>query len=151
MNAESVRDLRPDPGGAPVSFAAVDIRAALASHPYRPPNYEAEDRALTALALAGNPRNVLQKLVETALDLCQAGTAGISLLETHDGVDLFRWEALAGVFAASRNNTMPRNAGPSGVCIDENATQLMYLRSDPHFVETLLVPVHCEGRPIGAL
>jgi hypothetical protein len=47
-------------------------------------------------------------------------------LEAHDGKTVFRWEALAGVFAAARNNTMPRDASPCGVCIDQNATQLMY-------------------------
>jgi len=146
---------------APVSFASVDIRASLESRPYRAPDYEAEDRALAALAtaLAENPRDMLQKLVETAIILCQADTAGISLLEHHSGVDLFRWEALAGVFASARNNTMPRQASPCGVCIDQNTTQLMYLadrffpalRSDPRFVEALLVPFHFQGRPIGTV
>jgi signal transduction histidine kinase len=151
----------PHTDNAPASFAAVDVRASLESRPYRIPNYEAEDRALAALAaeLAENPRNMLQKLVETAITLCQADTAGISLLENHAGVDLFRWEALAGVFASARNNTMPREASPCGVCIDQNTTQLMYLadrcfpalRSDPRFVEALLVPFHYQGRPIGTV
>ena len=143
------------------SFAEVDIRGALGSRPYRPPDYEAEDRALAVLAaeLAENPQNMLQKLVETALDLCRADTAGISLLETQGGVEVFRWEALAGVFASARNKTMPRKAGPSGVCLDENATQLMYLpdrcfpalRSDPRFVEALLIPFQHHGRPVGTV
>ena len=71
------------------------------------PNYEQEDRAYAALAreMADNPRNLLQKLAEVALDLCRADTAGVSLLEG----DVFRWEAVAGVFAAARGGTMPRN------------------------------------------
>jgi signal transduction histidine kinase len=161
-----VRDMTQQPvppgiGDAPVSFASVDIRAELDTRPHRPADYRAEDRALAALAaeLADTPRNMLQKLAETALDLCGADTAGISLLETHGSVDVFRWEALAGVFAGMRNHTMPRDASPCGVCIDEDAMQLMYLadrcfpalRSDPRFVEALLIPFRHQGRPVGTI
>ena len=158
---ESLPEGRSHPDDMPVPFAAVDIRSELVTRPSRPPQIEAEDRALAVLAaeLAENPRNMLQKLVETALVLCRAETAGISLLETHQGTEVFRWEALAGVFASARNNTMPRDASPCGVCIDENTTVLMYLadrcfpalRSDPRFVEALLVPFRFQGRPIGTV
>ena len=160
MHDSSVSDPR-HLDDTPAPFAVVDIRSVLASRPCRLPNYEAEDRAFGVLAaeLAEAPRNMLQKLAETALDLCHADTAGISLLEEHDGVELFRWEGLAGVFAAARNNTMPRNASPCGVCIDENATQLMYLadrcfpalRRDPRFVEILMIPFNYQGRPVGTV
>ena len=108
---------------ATASFDEVDISSVLASRPHRPPDYEAENRALAALAaeLARNPQGMLQTLVESALALCNADTAGISLLETHDGVELFRWEAIAGVFAAARNGTMPRDASPCGVTIGTHA------------------------------
>jgi signal transduction histidine kinase/ActR/RegA family two-component response regulator len=135
----------------------VDIRSELQSRPHRPPNYEAEHGALTVLAMemAENPRNMLQKLAETALDLCRADSAGISLMEG----DVFRWEALAGVFASSRNGTMPRDASPCGICIDQDATQLMHLAdrcfpalmAEPRFVEALLIPFHDHGRPIGTV
>jgi signal transduction histidine kinase len=54
---------------------------------------------------------------------------------------------------------MPRDASPCGVCIDENAPQLMYfpdrifpaLLTEPRFVEALLVPFHVEDRPIGTI
>lgn len=149
------------PDDAPVSFTSIDIRADLDDRPYRLPDYETEDRALALLAaeLAENPQNMLQKLAETALDLCRADTAGVSLLETHAGAEVFRWEALAGIHAASRNGTMPRNASPCGVCIDQDAMQLMYLpdrlfpalRSDPRFVEALLIPFRYQGQPVGTI
>ena len=93
---------------APVPLTEVDIRHELASRPYRLPDHEAEARALADLAarMADKPRDMLQGLVEVALELCDAGTAGISLLEG----DVFRWEALAGVFASKRGGTMPRDA-----------------------------------------
>ncbi len=150
-------------GSAPIrnetaaSFDDIDVRSELQSRPDRQPNYETEHAALAALAteMGENPRNTLQKLVEIALTLCKADTAGISILEGNS----FRWEALAGVFASRKNDTMPRDASPCGVCIDQNATQLMYLPdrlfpalvSEPRFVEALLVPFHHHGKPIGTV
>jgi signal transduction histidine kinase len=152
MNSDSTRD-----STATATFADVDIHAELALRPTRAPNYEREHHAFSVLSaeLADNPRNMLQKLVEVAVDLCEAHTAGISLL---DG-DVFRWEAVAGVFAGARGGTMPRSQSPCGVCIDQDATQLMHLadrcfpalRAEPRFVEALLIPFHDHGRPVGTV
>ena len=143
--------------GPTATLAEVDIRRELSSRPPRRPDSEALDVALAALAreLTENPRSMLQRLVETALDLCHADTAGLSLLEG----DLFRWEAVAGVFASYRDGTMPRAASPCGVCIDQNVTQLMHLpdrhfpalRAEPRFVEALLIPFQVRGRPVGTV
>ena len=137
-----------------VTFNEIDIRSELSARPQRTPDYAAEHRAIRVLTaeMTANPRNMLQKLVETAIDLCQADTAGISILEG----DVFRWEALAGVFAAYRGSTMPRDASPCGVCVDQNATQLMHLPdrcfpallTDPRFVEAMLIPFHDRGKPV---
>ena len=156
--AEASPPRRSDNTGEPTAtLAEVDILAQLDARPPRPPDYEKETRALAGLAaeLARNPRNMLQKLVETAVELCNADTAGLSLLEG----EIFRWEAVAGVFASFRNGTMPRAASPCGVCIDRNATQLMHLadrffpalRTEPPFVEALLIPFHVQGAPIGTV
>lgn len=146
-----------DGTGPTATLDDVDIRTDLWTRPRRLPDYESEDRALATLAreMAQNPRNMLHALVETAVELCRADTAGISLLEG----DVFRWEAVAGVFASHRNETMPREASPCGICIDRDATQLMYLadrhfpalRADPRFVEALLVPFHVDGKPVGTV
>jgi hypothetical protein len=87
---------------ATATLDQVDIRAALQQRPSRPADLENEHRAFRTLAaeMAINPRNMLQKLVEVAVDLCHAHTAGISLLEG----DVFRWEAVAGVFARARHD-----------------------------------------------
>ena len=54
----------------------------LLHRPSRPPDHEAESRALVMLAqeMAVHPDGVLQKLVELVLDLCHAGSAGVSIL-----------------------------------------------------------------------
>jgi signal transduction histidine kinase/ActR/RegA family two-component response regulator len=144
-------------GGFTATLAEVDISSELQERPRRAPVPDAEDRALGALAkeMAENPRNMLQKLVEIAVELCDAHTAGISLLEG----DVFRWEAVAGVFASHRNGTMPRAASPCGVCIDRDATQLMdrpercfpALQAEPSFVEALLIPFHDHGVAVGTV
>jgi signal transduction histidine kinase len=145
-------------GGPPAAtFADVDIRGELRARPCRSPDYERENRALAVLVreMAANPRNMLQKLVEVAADLCDADTAGVSLL---DG-DVFRWEAVAGVMAESRGGTMPRWASPCGVCIDQNTAQLLRLPhrhfttipEDASCVEALLIPFHHQGSPIGTV
>ena len=145
----------------PHGLEQVIINSALQYRPARTPDHEAENKALIALArtLADSPDKILQRLVETALQLCRADTAGISLLEEHNGAEVFRWEALAGVFSDRLNATMPRNASPCGTTIDRNATQLMYmaervfpaLTSQPPVVEALLIPFHVENKPIGTV
>ena len=59
---------------------------ALNRRPARPPDYERECRVLVSLAqaLADSPRNILQTLADTILEVFQVGSTGISLL-TDDG------------------------------------------------------------------
>ena len=144
-------------GGPTATLEEIDILHELDRRPSRAPDFAAESRALASLAaeLATNPRNMLQRLVELAVELCHAHTSGISLLEG----DVFRWEAVAGVFAGARNGTMPRHASPCGVVIDRNAMQLMELpdrcfpalRAEPRFVEALLLPFYDHGTPVGTV
>lgn len=145
----------------PLGLEDVVINSELLNRGTRARNYEAENHALMVLAqcLADGPEKILQRLAETALQLCRADTAGISLLEEKDGAEVFRWEALAGVFSDRLNATMPRDASPCGTTIDRNATQLMYmaervfpaLKSEPPVVEALLIPFHIAQKPIGTV
>jgi two-component system, cell cycle sensor histidine kinase and response regulator CckA len=140
---------------------SVIISSELARPPSRPPDYKAENSALMALArtMAESPQTILQELVETALQLGRADTAGISLLEKHDGAEVFRWEALAGPYAARLNGTTPRDASPCGPPIGRNAPQLMYmaerffpgLTAVPPVVEALVIPFHVEAKAVRTL
>jgi hypothetical protein len=69
------------------TLADVVINSDLACRLSRAPDYQGENEALNILAqtLAHSPQNVLQKLVEVAQRLCRADSAGISLVEKHDG------------------------------------------------------------------
>src|SRR6266851_4789991 len=60
--------------GPTATLAEVDIRSELSTRPPRLPDSEGLDRALAVLAreMTENPRSMLQKLVETALDPIRA-------------------------------------------------------------------------------
>src|SRR5215472_1856265 len=145
----------------PASLDDVLITAELARRPKRSPDYEAENRALTALAeaMADSPQTILQKLVETALDLCRADSAGISILEPGGTAGVFRWHAVAGRFAPNVGNQVLREATASGIVLDRDTALLFsyperhfnYGTVDPPIVEALLVPFHTEGKPVGTL
>lgn len=98
-----------------VALDSIIATPVLTARPTRAPNYIAENDALISLAekLAASPDDVLQKLAETALTLCHAQTAGISLLQP-DG-ERFYWPALAGVWASHVGGSMPRSFSPCGL------------------------------------
>src|SRR4051812_40004676 len=66
---------------ATVNLESIISTAELSERPTRAPNHVAENHALIALAekMATSPHDILQKLAETALNLCHAQTCGISL------------------------------------------------------------------------
>jgi PAS domain S-box-containing protein len=153
------RDDHPEPSAG---LEQVLITEDLARRPPRPPDHEAEARALAALAeaMAASPETILQKLVDTALELCRAGSAGISILEAGGGTEVFRWHAIAGHFAHNLGGTMPRAQSPCGLVIERDAPQLFAyperhyrfpVEVKPPLAETLLVPFHAGGRPVGTV
>ena len=132
----------------------------LNARPSRPPNYEIESRALRAIAqhMADSPQTTLQKLVEVALEICQAGSAGVSLLSKKSGD--FYWLAIAGAWKPHIGGGTPRDFGPCGVVLDRNAVQLFtrperyfpYLASvSPPIAEALLAPFYVEGKAVGTV
>lgn len=134
----------------------------LRRRPARPPDYAAENRALAALAeaMAQSPSTILQKLVNTARDLCRADSAGISILEKDGDQETFRWRAVAGQFGVNAGQGIPRDASPCGTVLDRDAA-LLFTRPERHFAysvaadvplaEALLVPFHAGGMPVGTV
>ncbi|WP_290648198.1 ATP-binding protein [Aquisalimonas sp.] len=150
-------------GGHATALDDILVTAELAKRPQREPNFEAENRALVALAgqWASEPETILHALVEAAIELCGAGTAGISLLEqSADGDELFRWAALAGVHEAHVFGTTPRRFSPCGTCIDRDAPQLYahparyftyFEPLDPPIIEGLVIPFYADGQAAGTI
>jgi PAS domain S-box-containing protein len=139
------------------------ITGVLASRPARQPDFEAQSQALDTLAQhwMDDPQSMLKTLVHLALDLCQADTVGVSLLETTpNGESVFRWVAIAGALEPFEQGTTPGNFSPCGTTLACNQPQLYsyperfftYL-DHPQFpvVEGLLIPLHVNDRPLGTL
>jgi signal transduction histidine kinase len=150
---------RPD---ALVSLESVLATAELSRRPSRLPDYQAENQALVALAqeLANSPSSIMQQLVETALELCRAHSAGISLLEEEVGRKIFRWHAIAGQWAPYVWGTTPREYSPCGTVLDYNTTLLFsnahryysqFAGLQPLLIEALLVPFYVGGTAVGTV
>ncbi len=143
-------------------FDDVLITAELARRPFRAPDCAAESRALGMLAqeMATNPAGVLQKCAELALELCQAESAGVSILELGGENGLFRWQAAAGAVAAHLHGTAPRPASPCGMVIAHDSV-LLFKEAErvfpstrdlkPRIHESLITPWHVNGEAAGTL
>jgi PAS domain S-box-containing protein len=143
-----------------VDINSVITTAELSQRPSRLPDYAAENHALVALTqeLAHSPNGVLQKLAETALTLCRAHSAGVSLLEP-EGKN-FYWPAVAGQWACYVGGRTPRDYGPCGAALDRDAAQLMshperhftpFASVTPLIEEALLIPFHVDGKAVGTI
>lgn len=147
---------------APGTLASILFTHELDSRPSRPSDFQAEARAMEALSqeLSQPCGRILGKLVESALELCHAHSAGISILERADTDLVFRWHAITGEFAPHLGGSLPRDESPCGIVLDRNAAQLMVhperyfanLRDvTPKIVEVLLVPFRMLGEPVGTV
>ena len=144
------------------SLESVIITDQLRARPLRDRDDKALTAALVKLAqtMANAPDTVLQKLVETGLELCQAQSSGVSILTEIDGKPSFRWDAVAGQYSSFLWGTLPRYFSPCGTVLDTDAVQLMQhperhftylLDVAPHCSEVLLVPFHVEGKIAGTI
>jgi two-component sensor histidine kinase len=155
VNAVGPRVSLPDP------IAAVFITDELHRRASPDADYLREKLALQDLAsqMADHPAEVLPRLVKLAMEICDAESAGISILEPES--EQFRWFALSGVLSTFEGATTPRNFSPCGVCIDNDEPVLMdrperaydWIRDANIIVpEVLLVPLRVkEASAIGTL
>ncbi|WP_232491808.1 GAF domain-containing protein [Novosphingobium kaempferiae] len=143
--------------GAPRSYDDLLAANVLATRIPAARDTKRESRALDLLIgrLNASPATALQALVETVIDLCASGSAGVSILEG----DRFVWPAIAGQWARYFGQGLPRDASPCGLVIDRNAAllfdqpQLLFPESagEPEVQEILLVPLLLDGQPRGTL
>src|SRR5437764_9037340 len=151
---------------APLPLEAVIVTSELMRRPSRARDTAAEHRAVTQLmeemasgsGSAGSDR-ILRRLVDTALCLCKADVAGLSMLETDGEQELFRWRAIAGQWAHFTGGSIPCEQSACGVVVDRNAPVLMErpqrhyraLPTEEPISEMLMIPFHFEDRPVGTL
>ena len=89
-----------------------------------------------ARAFVDDPESVLQDLVESAIDLCGADSAAISLVK--DGgtdTEFYHWVASAGVYRGFLDAMLPRQPSACGVCLERNRPQR--IRVTERFFEIL--------------
>lgn len=139
------------------------VTGRLEARRHRAPDFAAENEALHGLARALNASDsvMLQTLVDTALKLCSAGSAGISLRERDgSGRPAFRWVALSGHCAGLVGHLLPTDESPAGVTLQLGSPQLFSfpkrqfdcLAPIPlEVTEELVVPVPGTPEPWGAL
>ncbi len=111
--------------------------------------------------MARKPRKLVETLLEMALHLCRAGTAGISLLEERPDADsVFRWTHLKGALEGYVGKIKPKEFSPSAVCLNLGSPQLFsypakyfeYFRDvNPPIVETLIFPLPISEEIQGTL
>jgi PAS domain S-box-containing protein len=130
--------------------------------PARPPDFEKENRALIGLtqALSDAPQTILQTLADTILNICDCGSAGVSLLTTHDGGKRFYWPAIAGQWQQHIGGGTPRDFGPCGTVLDRNCPLLFthverrftyFEPVTPSVEEALLVPFYVANKAVGTI
>jgi hypothetical protein len=72
-----------------------------------------------------NPDTILQELVNAAVDLCGADSAGISLeTEEKSDANFYHWVATAGQYNGFLNAILPRYPSACGICLDRGNPQL---------------------------
>jgi PAS domain S-box-containing protein len=151
-----------DKEDTPAPLEAILCTEELGRRPSRPPDCEEENRVLLSLmkALSDSPQTVLQTLTDTILEALNCGSAGISLLSTHDGGKRFYWPAISGSWKAHIGGGTPRDFGPCGDVLDRN-TPLLFKHIErrytyfqpvtPSVEEALLVPFYVENKAVGTI
>lgn len=78
-----------------------------------------------ARAFVDRPETILQELVDVAVQLCSADSAGISL-EKENGTDrdFYHWVATAGQYSGFLNAVLPRYPSACGVCLERGRPQM---------------------------
>ncbi len=147
----------------PVSLEDVVISDHLLSRPIHTVPSRVEINAMYELAefLAQGAPALFKRLALMAIELCHAGSGGISMLESgQDGGPLFRWRALAGALESYEGGSTPRDWSPCGQCL-KAAKPMLYLHPARFFtyfqkvntpiVEGLVIPMYSDRKPIGTI
>jgi PAS domain S-box-containing protein len=151
-------DRTPDVSGLRSMLSTDELRR----RPSRPPDYAAENQALIALAqaMATSPEDIVQRLADTALSLCRAHSAGLSLLEDGDQKSNFHWRAIAGQWSPHVNGGTPRDFGPCGTVLDQDVAMVCshpeldfpyWASIEPVLEEGLLIPFYIKGEAVGTI
>lgn len=150
---------------SPCTVSDVIITSELSTRTPVPLDLGRVNQSLHALSKSVSDRDtegMLRNLVEVAVDVCRAGTAGLSVLERQpDDSIIFRWDAMGGALSAYKGGSTPRDFSPCGITLDRNCPQLFYRpgryftyfqAAQPEIVEGLVLPLFLDySVPYGTL
>jgi hypothetical protein len=85
---------------------------------------QAEGMERLARAFVERPDTILQELVNAAVELCGADSAGISIeKEGGSDTDFYHWVATAGQYSSFLNAVLPRYPSACGLCLERGQPQ----------------------------
>jgi RNA polymerase sigma factor (sigma-70 family) len=144
------------------SLEDIDISRELQSRPASKWNRRAETTAMYLLAgaLRESLPVALKRLATLAIELCSAGSGGVSVIEDSETGPLFRWQALAGEVERFEGGSTPRDWSPCGECLrarravlySRPARYFTYFESlQPPIEEGLVIPVLSGSEPLATI
>jgi signal transduction histidine kinase len=107
-----------------------------------------------AQAFIGDPDTILQVLVEAAVDLCGAESAGISIEIKESAAKSYHWVATAGQYKRFLNAMLPLYPSACGVCLERGRPQILRVSQQffdlmgieaPIVTDGLLLPWQVDG------
>jgi signal transduction histidine kinase len=108
---------------------------------------EAQIKGMNQLAQAfvGDPDTILQVLVDAAVDLCGAESAGISIEIKQSAATSYHWVATAGQYKRFLNAMLPLYPSACGVCLERGGPQI--LRVSQRFFDLMGIeaPIVTDG------
>jgi signal transduction histidine kinase len=98
-----------------------------------------------AQAFVGDPETILQVLVDAAVDLCGAESAGISIERKQSATKFYEWVATAGQYKRFLNAMLPLYPSACGVCLERGGPQI--LRVSQRFFDLMGIeaPIVTDG------
>jgi signal transduction histidine kinase len=99
-----------------------------------------------ARAFVDSPETILQGLVNAAVELCGADSAGITIeRENKSDAEFYEWVATAGEYVGFLNATLPRNPNPCGTCLERGRPQLFRVRQPFFDLMGIQAPAVTDG------
>ena len=98
-----------------------------------------------ARAFVGNPDTILQVLVDAAVNLCGAESAGISIEREKDATKFYEWVATAGEYGRFVNAMLPLYPSACGVCLERGRPQIFRVSQQFFDLMGIEAPVVTDG------
>lgn len=97
---------------------------------------QTEEMHRLVVSFLENPESILQELVNAAVHLCGADSAGISIVRSDaTDKDYFQWIATAGAYSPFLEASLPKYPSACSVCLERGRPQLFRVKQ--HFFDLI--------------